>query len=163
MADDLPSTPVESFMLAVHRLETGQALGDALSRWLAAAFRAFANDEYKSLEQALGLSVMQGYAHKRLGRVWRQAVRDQLIHELCHNLQQSPHGRHATKIGLSHLIAAGLRDEACTVAWSEVCQAIIEKLRRDFPRCPKSAKQIERILDKETTAQKLDIKATLFV
>ena len=152
-------TPIEAFLTALYQLERNEPLHPEITQWLAQGFRAFVNGE-PSLEKALLVDGGSGGAHFRINRVIAQAEQNALIHHLGRELEQAYPG---STNALACLVAAGLNDPDAVKDWPRRAQQVLEMIQNNHPGCPKSGKQIHRILIGETAAHRMDIDAGLYV
>ena len=152
-------TPTEAFLTALQQLETGNPLTPDIQEWLAQGFRAFVNGE-PSLEKALLVDGGSGGAHFRLNKIIAQAEQNALIHYLARELKPTcPCSTNA----LARLIAAGLSDPDAAEDWPRKSKHILAAIQNKHPGCPKSGKQICRILKRETAAHRMDINTLVYV
>jgi hypothetical protein len=152
-------TPTEAFLTALNQLENNEPLAPDIQEWLAQGFRAFVNGE-PSLEKALLVDGGSGGAHFRLNKVIAQAEQNALIHYLARELKPAYPG---STNALARLIAAGLSDSDAAEDWPRKSKRILAAIQNKHPGCPKSGKQIYRILKRETAAHRMDINAPVYV
>ncbi|MBA57198.1 MAG: hypothetical protein CMK89_22345 [Pseudomonadales bacterium] len=152
-------TPTEAFLTALQQLENSEQLTPDIAQWLAQGFRSFVSGE-PSLEKALLVDGGAGGAHFRLNRVIAQAEQNALIHYLARELKPTYQG---STNALARLIAAGLSDPDAADDWPRKAQRILATIQNNHPGCPKSGKQIYRILKRETAAHRMDINAPVYV
>lgn len=153
-------TPADAFLVALQQLEDGQPLDTDLAQWMAAGFRAFAQGKARTLEQALQIDGGSGGAHFRLNKAIPQAQLATLLEALEKALAAHFGG---TRNALARLIAAGLSDAEACEDWPADALRIVHEITTQHPNCPKSGKQIVRILKGETCAKRMDINAGLYV
>lgn len=153
-------TPAEAFLVTLQELEGGQPLNADLAQWLADSFRAFAQGEARTLEEALQIDGGSGGAHFRLNKAIPQAQLAALLGRLEKALAGHFGG---TRNALAHLIAAGLQDAEACEDWPADALQIVHTITTQHPNCPRSGKQIGRILKGETAACRMDINAGLCV
>jgi len=152
-------SPYDAFLTALHELEHNKPLSPDIRQWLAQGFRAFVSGG-ESLEKALMIDPGTGGAHFRLNRVVVQAEQNALVHYLARELKPIYPG---STNALAHLIAAGLSDPDASDDWPRKAQRILATIQNNHPGCPKSGKQIHRILKRETAAHRMDINGGLYV
>lgn len=153
-------TPADAFLVALQQLEAGQPLDTDLAQWLAGGFRDFAQGKANSLEQALQIDGGSGRSHFRLNKAIPQAQLVALLEGLEKALKSHFGG---TRNALARLIAAGLQEAEAWEDWPTDALQIVHAITTQHPNCPKSGKQIVRILKGETCAKRMDINAGLYV
>lgn len=141
-------TPVQALLVLAEHLPVNTQIPKHIKHWLLTALNSVIRGECNSIDDALGLSVGPGEAHKRLCRIVQQSKRDDLLHSAASCLPGSLNAKATT-------ISEALKEfDKSADSVPDDCHIILLKLIKEHPDAPMSRQQIKRILDNDTTAQR---------